>query len=214
MAIAAGGGAGAFTGWLLALLGRRELQRLYRGRDRRLPSVWWSASPAAGLVAGVSAGFAGLDVDAVVGVAGVAAALGLAAAADLRRRLIPNVAVLAIAFQGLYDAAVYGRLSEAAIAAALSAGILLVPFAIGRGRGGVGRGGIGWGDVKLAAAIGAWLGPLAPMAIVAGSAIGMLWWAVRSFQRGFRLSWRIPYGTALAGGVALVVGWRLVSFAG
>lgn len=102
---------------------------------------------------------------------------------------------------------------EAAIAAAMSAGLLLVPFAIGRGRGGVGRGGIGWGDVKLAAAIGAWLGPLAPMAIVAGSAIGMLWWAVRSFQRGFRLSWRIPYGTALAGGVALVVGWRLVSFA-
>lgn len=209
MAIAAGGGAGAFTGWLLALLGRRELQRLYRGRDRRLPKVAWSASPAAGLAAGVSAGFAGLDVDAVVGVAGVAAALGLAAAADLRRRLIPNVAVLAIAFQGLYDAAVYGRLSEAAIAAALSAGILLVPFAIGRGRGGVGR-----GDLKLAAAIGAWLGPLAPMAIVAGSAIGIGLWLRRSLRDGFRLSWRIPYGTALAGGVALVVGWRLAILVG
>lgn len=199
---------GGVTGIVLAKLGRRELQSLYRGRDRRIAPVPWIASPLLGMVAGAGAAIAGLDQDTSIGIAGVAAALGLVAVVDMRRRLIPDVAVLAIAFQGLYDAAVSGRALEALMASAMSASIILVPLALDRFWGGTPK--VGLGDLKLAASIGAWLGPMAPAAILAGSLVGTAFWLARSARGGCSLRWRIPYGTALAGGVAVTVAWHVV----
>jgi prepilin peptidase CpaA len=84
------------------------------------------------------------------------AALAVAVTAagwDLRTRRIPNVLTFGAALAGLGYHVVTGGLSAVASSAAgwaLGALVFIVPFALK---------GLGGGDVKLLAALGAWLGP-------------------------------------------------------
>ena len=77
----------------------------------------------------------------------------LACVTDLRTRRIPNVLTFGAALAGLlYQFATAGidGLGQAALGWLLGAVVFVVPFALG---------GLGGGDVKLLAALGAWLGP-------------------------------------------------------
>src|SRR6185503_3388038 len=72
---------------------------------------------------------------------------------DLRSRRIPNVLTFGAAGAGLIYAGVTGGWSGVGAASLgwfIGAMAFIVPFALG---------GLGGGDVKLLAAIGAWLGP-------------------------------------------------------
>jgi prepilin peptidase CpaA len=144
---------------------------------------------------------------------------------DLRTRRIPNVltfgaAVLAVVFQ----AAQHG--SAGAVAATTgwvtAAAIFFLPFALG---------GLGAGDVKLLAALGAWLGPaaaiwLAIYTAIAGGAIALvvagthrylrqaianIWlllmhWRVRGLVAHPDFSIETSGGPRLAYGVAILTG--------
>jgi leader peptidase (prepilin peptidase)/N-methyltransferase len=70
-----------------------------------------------------------------------------------------------------------------------------------------GQEGLGLGDVKLAGAMGAWLGWQAlPFAVLVACAAGMLWIGIAALRRGREaLGERIPFGIAL--GFALWVVW-------
>jgi prepilin peptidase CpaA len=84
----------------------------------------------------------------------VAVAVGLAACvADLRTRRIPNVLTFSTAVAGVLFHAIGGGIAGAGQSlAGLAVGLLLfLPFYL--------LGGLGAGDVKLLAALGAWLGP-------------------------------------------------------
>jgi prepilin peptidase CpaA len=101
----------------------------------------------------------------------IAVGVGLAACVtDLRSRRIPNV----LTFGAAAAALVYGTLTagwsgagSAALGWLIGALAFIVPFALG---------GLGGGDVKLLAAIGAWLGPLGAfwLALYTGIAGGVM----------------------------------------
>jgi prepilin peptidase CpaA len=77
----------------------------------------------------------------------------IACVTDLRTRRIPNVLTFGAALAGLiYQFASGGMdgISHAALGWLVGAVIFILPFALG---------GLGGGDVKLLAALGAWLGP-------------------------------------------------------
>ncbi len=77
----------------------------------------------------------------------------LACVTDLRTRRIPNTLTFGAALAGLLYQSVSGGvdgLGHAALGWLVGAVIFIVPFALG---------GLGGGDVKLLAALGAWLGP-------------------------------------------------------
>jgi prepilin peptidase CpaA len=97
-------------------------------------------------------------------VAACAIALGAALACDLRARRIPNAIPLAAALAALAWHALPGGAGLAAPAGGLALGalLLLAPFALG---------GMGGGDVKLLAALGAWLGPASIFAVFAFGAV-------------------------------------------
>jgi prepilin peptidase CpaA len=103
--------------------------------------------------------------------AGPAFVLGLAAAAwlDLRERRIPNPLTASLGLGGLVAAAMAHGWSGLAVAGsgALCGGVALaVPWR---------RGWLGGGDLKLAAAMGAWLGPASiAVAVAGGFVIGAL----------------------------------------
>jgi prepilin peptidase CpaA len=108
----------------------------------------------------------------------------LAAGWDLAHRRVPNVLSVAILAAGLCARALQGggtALTLGLGGAALGLGLLLVPFAAGW---------LGGGDVKLAAAAGAWLGPRAMLAATLGGlllggliALGLLVRAPRRLRR-------------------------------
>ncbi|HJB48611.1 MAG TPA: prepilin peptidase [Candidatus Olsenella excrementigallinarum] len=124
---------------------------------------------------------------ACVGV--LAAALGVAAATDLRCRIVPNGCVVAVAASGLVRAlaAAAGGVGPAAPLRALLGGasvlaVMLVASAVslrlGRGQG------VGGGDVKLLAAVGVWVGPLAGLLAVGLSClVGVVGWGVAAALR-------------------------------
>lgn len=103
------------------------------------------------------------------------ALLVAAAVTDVRARRIPNWMTLSLATTGVAVALARGG-GSAGLASlgglAVALGVMLVPYAAGW---------MGAGDVKLAAAAGAWLGPL-----------GAVW---------------LVLGASLAGGVLAVVGY-------
>lgn len=89
----------------------------------------------------------------------------VATATDLSARRIPNAltfggALLALIFHAAVDG--LGGAGTAAAGWAIGAAIFFPVFALG---------GMGAGDVKLVAALGAWLGPLGAIHVAVGSAL-------------------------------------------
>ena len=134
-------------------------------------------------------------------VAGVVAILVELAAVDLERRILPNVLVLptllvVLSAQLALDPSFY---LETVICAAGAGLFLFFPGLIRRGA-------VGMGDVKLAALLGATLGPLVVTALAIGlTAAGgyaLLLVAVRSRTA---LKEEIPLGPFLAGGAIVTV---------
>lgn len=98
---------------------------------------------------------------------GVLVYVALATLWDVRERRIPNW-LSALAFLAALTVAVSADgmgLRSALLGAALGLGALLIPFVFGA---------VGAGDVKFAAAAGAWLGPHVGLnALLLGSAVGL-----------------------------------------
>jgi leader peptidase (prepilin peptidase) / N-methyltransferase len=129
---------------------------------------------------------------------------------DLERRVIPNRILLVAGVLGVTIAAATdpGSLPERAIAAAAAGGFLfLAALAYPRG--------MGLGDVKLAAAIGLFLGrdvaPAILVALLAGSLFGL---AMIAREGAAARKKAIPFGPflALGGVVGLLAGDQLVSW--
>ena len=103
--------------------------------------------------------------------AAVVTGVGLiACVTDLRSRRIPNVLTFGAAGAALVYAAVvsgWSGVGAAALGWLIGAVAVIVPFALG---------GLGAGDVKLLAAMGAWLGPLGALwlALYTGVAGGVM----------------------------------------
>jgi leader peptidase (prepilin peptidase) / N-methyltransferase len=153
------------------------------------------------------------------GVEGVlGGALGLlmlgVAWADARRFIVPNALSGSALALGLVHAIVQGPDSgfEAALMAfsraAFAAGLFfLVRIAYRRFRG---RDGLGLGDVKLAAAAGAWLSlPMLPVAIEIAAITALTAYVLRqrNRRRVLRAASRVPFGAFLA--PAIWFGWVL-----
>ncbi len=97
--------------------------------------------------------------------------LTAAALVDIRRRLIPDTASLAIFALGLAMAPADHRLERLAVAAVTLAALLAVHLIHRLGRG---EDGVGLGDVKLLAAMSVWLSPLfAPLLIALACLSGL-----------------------------------------
>ena len=113
--------------------------------------------------------------------------LAIATFTDLRSRRIPNWLVLPFLLAGVIVSAGFtaGRVGQSLEGIGLGALLFGVLFWMG---------GMGMGDVKLFAAIGAWIGPsqLRLALVITGIAGGMmaLCWAARR-----RISWRVVQGT-------------------
>lgn len=129
---------------------------------------------------------------------------------DLERRLIPNRVLLAAVVLGAAIAAAFepSSLPERAIAAAAAGGVLFAA-ALAYPRG------MGLGDVKLAAAMGLFLGrnvaPAILVALLAGSLVGL---AVIAREGAAARKRAIPFGPflALGGVVGLLAGDQLVNW--
>ena len=118
---------------------------------------------------------------------------------DLRSFLLYDRVTLALVAVGIGKAALAGDvLAALAGAATLLAVMLAIYFAS--------RGGMGEGDVKLAAALGVWLGveqglACLLLAFVGGGAVGMLLLACGERRR------MIPFGPFLCAGAAMAYVW-------
>ena len=118
---------------------------------------------------------------------------------DVRSFLLYDRVTLALAAVGIGRAALAGDVLAAfAGAAALLAVMLAIYFAS--------RGGMGEGDVKLAAALGVWLGveqglACLLLAFVGGGAVGMLLLACGERRR------MIPFGPFLCAAAAMAYFW-------
>lgn len=138
-----------------------------------------------------------------------------ACATDVRARRIPNALVLATLGAGLVRAALataagpYAVGVQAALLGALLGLAAWLPlYALGA---------LGAGDVKLFAAAAAWLGPQGVLpastyAALAGGVLALGWLALGALRQSpprqapaTRRDRRLPYGTAVAAGVLMVV---------
>jgi prepilin signal peptidase PulO-like enzyme (type II secretory pathway) len=134
-------------------------------------------------------------------VAGVVAILVELAAIDLERRILPNRIVLptllvVLASQLALDPSFYVTTLVSAVGAAL---FLLIPSLIRRGA-------VGMGDVKLAALLGAALGPLVVSALALGlTAAGVYALLLVMTHSRTVLKQEIPLGPFLAAGAILAV---------
>jgi len=121
----------------------------------------------------------------------------MACLTDLRSRRIPNVLTFGAALAGLvFQFATGGveALGQAALGWLLGALVFLLPFALG---------GLGGGDVKLLAALGAWLGPADALWLV-------LYTGVAGGVMAVAVSARYGYlGTALQNVRLLLCHWQV-----
>jgi prepilin peptidase CpaA len=122
---------------------------------------------------------------------------GAACVTDLRTRRIPNVLTFGAALAGLVFQFATGGvegLGQAALGWLLGALVFLLPFALG---------GLGGGDVKLLAALGAWLGPADALWLV-------LYTGVAGGVMAVAVSARYGYlGTALQNVRLLLCHWQV-----
>ncbi|HUX74479.1 MAG TPA: A24 family peptidase [Steroidobacteraceae bacterium] len=141
-------------------------------------------------------------------------------AIDIDHQLLPDGITLPLMWTGLLAAVAFGPLPGSALpvaprdaifgaaAAYLSLWLVFQIFRLVTG-----KEGMGYGDFKLFAALGAWLGwTLLPLIIVlaaaAGAALGLLMIALRGRER----SAPIPFGPylAMAGWLAMLYGHRMI----
>jgi leader peptidase (prepilin peptidase)/N-methyltransferase len=130
------------------------------------------------------------------------AALVPVVVSDLRARIIPDAIVVPAALAVVVVAIAAGRpWWGPPAAAALVGGVVLVP-ALARPEG------MGMGDVKLAALMGAALGPAEGLAaLLAGLLVAAAWGAAVARARAVRASGvALPLAPFLAAGVLMVVG--------
>jgi leader peptidase (prepilin peptidase)/N-methyltransferase len=166
---------------------------------------------------------------------GISAALGIVFTAylialtgiDIDRQLLPDVLTVPLLWIGLLaslwqqpgDTVPPAALRDAVIGAAAGYGFLWLVFQIFKLA--TGKEGMGYGDFKLLAAIGAWLGwRMLPVVIllaaVVGAAVGLALLATRRLGRGVP----IPFGPYLAGAGFIALLWgpglmdRYLAFAG
>jgi leader peptidase (prepilin peptidase)/N-methyltransferase len=125
---------------------------------------------------------------------------------DLEHLIIPNVISLPSVVVGVAFSAVFGqyhRLSWLDSVVGAAAGALVIALVIGGYYLVTRRQGMGWGDAKLMAMLGAFLGwKSLPFILLAGSAQGIVyalasWPAMKAQGTGLRLA-RIPFGPFLA----------------
>jgi Flp pilus assembly protein protease CpaA len=136
--------------------------------------------------------------------------LSVAVWTDQRQQRIPNDLVIVILLLGFAVQAVLhgmGGVIDAGLGVLVGLAIFLVPYA---------GGGMAAGDVKLLAAVGAFLGPMPVLlaggaAMVFGALLAGIRLAYRRYQHGERLtltqmrSTRFPFAAAVAAGVAFVL---------
>lgn len=174
-------------------------------------AVWAVAagSAALGAVAGLPLG----EAQEIAASAVLAGAMGALAFEDMRSMRLPDAWTLAAAVAGLAAVAEAGSagaplapaLGWAILSAILCGGALfLLREAFFRLRG---FEGLGFGDVKLAAAGGVWLGwELFPVAVLLAAIAAILWVAaVAAIERNWSGQRKIPFGAFLA--PAIWVAW-------
>jgi len=148
-------------------------------------------------------------------------------AIDIDRQLLPDILTVPLLWIGLLaslwhapgDAAPPAALADAVIGAAAGYAFLWLVFQLFRLV--TGKEGMGYGDFKLFAAVGAWLGwQMLPivllLAAAVGAAVGLALMATRRLGRGAA----IPFGPYLAGAAWIALLWgpairdRYLAFAG
>ena len=166
---------------------------------------------------GLSAGLAFVFTAYLVALTGI----------DIDRQLLPDIltipllwiALIASLWQASGDAVPPADLRDAVIGAVAGYGFLWLVFQLFKLA--TGKEGMGYGDFKLFAAIGAWLGwqmlPLVLLlAAVVGAVVGIALLAARRLGRGVP----IPFGPYLAGAAWIALMWgpqirdRYLAFAG
>lgn len=121
-----------------------------------------------------------------------------AAVIDLRSRRIPNWLTLLLAVAGLINALVWRfpvDIAGSTLGLLAGFGLLLLPFALGA---------IGGGDVKLLAAIGAWVGPGPVLQVFVIAAVVALAIAVTQAAAHGKLAALFRNSAVLAANVAMI----------
>lgn len=114
---------------------------------------------------------------------------------DWQDGILPDLLTLPLAAVGVLASGL--DWTDAALGALVGAALLAVPALIYRHF--RGRDGLGWGDVKLAAASGAWLGwPAMPSMILVAALVGIAAVLLRRWWRKTSAGETIPFGPALA----------------
>ena len=175
----------------------------------RYPAVEMLAAASAAMVA-AEFGPTAFGVSAVLLTWGLIAASGI----DLDHQLLPDSIVLPLLWLGLLVAAIGGRVTAAEAIVGAAAGYLSLWLVYHGFRLATGKEGMGYGDFKLMAAFGAWLGwSLLPLVIIlsslVGAVVGMVLMATGKLARGKPM----PFGPfiAAAGWIALLWGEQLVA---
>jgi leader peptidase (prepilin peptidase)/N-methyltransferase len=154
----------------------------------------------------------GSDVNGLAGLLLVWTMLALAFI-DLATQFLPDDLTLPLLWVGLLFnlSATFTPLPDAVIGAA--AGYLLLWLVYWGYRLVTGKEGMGYGDFKLLAALGAWLGwTMLPLIVLLSSAVGALVGVMLILLRGHQRDKPIPFGPflALAGFIALLYGQEIM----